>query len=320
MIHKIKVAILRGGGGSEYNISLKSGSNILRNLSTEKYILYDVIISPKDIWYLNGVSVTPSNIFDMVDFVFNALDSGYSKGKIQKILNDFNIPYAGSDSFSSTVSINKNLTKKIYKDIGIKTPYFKLIEKAGYNEQVVFDVFKSVPMPCVAKPANTNSSTSIFIVSSLPELVEAIEKIFDISDIILIEEYIRGREVVCNIIEDFRDVRKYSMIPQEIVHNDKFIFSQNSKLENGFYELTSVNLSKNQKEEIQKIAIEVHNALNLKHYSSSDFIVHPKRGIYLLETNSAPMLHENSAFVKSLGAIGSDLEEFLDHIIKIVKK
>ena len=69
--------------------------------------------------------------------------------------------------------------------------------------------------------------------------------------------------------------------------------------------------------EMQTAAIKVHEALGLKHYSKTDFIIHPKRGIFLLETNSLPGLTTESSLPKSLEAIGSSYEEFLKHVIKI---
>jgi D-alanine-D-alanine ligase len=68
---------------------------------------------------------------------------------------------------------------------------------------------------------------------------------------------------------------------------------------------------------IQKIAKEAHKALGLRHYSRSDFIIHPKRGIYILETNTLPGLTSESLLPKSLQAVGCSLSDFFDHLIKL---
>jgi D-alanine-D-alanine ligase len=69
--------------------------------------------------------------------------------------------------------------------------------------------------------------------------------------------------------------------------------------------------------ELQRLAALAHKALGLRHYSRSDFIVTPKRGIYFLETNTLPGLTSESLLPKSLYAVGATLPEFLDHIITL---
>lgn len=312
MVYKTKIAVLRGGVGHEYAISMKNGANVINNLSLDKYIIYDVQVSPKDVWYLNGVEIFPENLFKMVDFVFNALQGDYDSGRIQKVLTDFGIPYTGSDSVSSAVASNKYLTKKIYESNGIKTPYYKIIRKDNYNSNLLRDM----PMPCIVKPVNLNSSVGIFVAENIYDLIDFIEKSFDFSDSILIEEFISGKEVSCGVIDNFRNSPKYSLVPIEFSNENEKIFTYENKYNGNFKDLTFKILNQKEKEQIQKIAIEAHNLLGLRHYSDSNFIIHPKRGIFLIETNTSPSLHKDALFTKSLELVGSSLEEFLDHIIE----
>lgn len=319
MINKLRVAVLRGGPSDEHMISMRTGSNLLDNLSQEKYIVYDISISKDGNWYFNGGQVIPEKFLRHIDVVLNALHGNYGgDGKIQKLLDHFNIPYTGSDSFGSALSMNKNLSKQVYKKIGIKTPYHSLLKKENYTDNSVFEIFREIPMPCVVKPINSGSSVGVYVAGSLDELVNAIDGAFEFADSILVEEFINGKEIICGVIDNFRESEHYSLLPTELVLSEGNGILRNDDKYIGFFEeITPGRLSQNEKNEIQRLAVEAHKALGLRHYSSSDFIVHPKRGIYLLETNSLPALHEEAIIPKSLEIIGSNLSEFLDHLIEL---
>ena len=82
-------------------------------------------------------------------------------------------------------------------------------------------------------------------------------------------------------------------------------------------EICPGNFSEKEKKEIEKVAKLMHERLGLKHYSCSDFVVSPKRGVYFMETNSLPKLHENSFLPKSLKAVGVEVKEFLQHLLHL---
>ena len=114
--------MLRGGPSNEYEVSLKTGANIIKSLS-EKYSPVDVFIDKKGVWHINGVAYEPHEVFKKIDVAFNALHGEYGEdGKVQKILDTFSIHYTGSKSLSSAIGMNKALAKNIFKSHGIKTP------------------------------------------------------------------------------------------------------------------------------------------------------------------------------------------------------
>jgi len=149
----------------------------------------------------------------------------------------------------------------------------------------------------------------------LPELEEAVIAAAQYSPAVLIEEYIAGKEATCGVVEGFRGYGHYPLLPIEIRHNKDFFDYDSKYSDNGAEEICPGNFSRAEKEELEKMAVEAHKVLGLRHYSRSDFIIHPKRGIYILETNSLPGLTEKSLIPKSLSAIGSNIKEFLSHIL-----
>jgi D-alanine-D-alanine ligase len=315
---KKKVGVLRGGPSSEYEVSLKSGKSVIDNLSN-KYEVLDIFISKDGVWHYQGVPIKPVDIFKKVDVIFNALHGAYGEdGTVQKILDQFSVPYTGSTALASAIGMNKVLSKKIYKSNNLKTPLHLTISKKNNNSSEIIKIFKSFPMPAIVKPVSGGSSVGTAIAKTLLELESAIDDALQYSDQALIEEFIFGREATCGVVDNFRNELNYSLLPVEIRKpSNATFFDYDAKYSGKSEEICPGNFTAVEKEMIQKIAKEAHKALGLRHYSRSDFIIHPKRGIYILETNTLPGLTSESLLPKSLQAVGCSLPDFFDHLIKL---
>ena len=104
----IKVGVVRGGPSSEYEVSLKTGANVLSHLRGDKlnsiYKTIDILIDKNGIWHKNGIPTTIEKIFHSVDVIFNALHGDYGEdGKIQQVFDQWQIPYTGSGAFASAL-------------------------------------------------------------------------------------------------------------------------------------------------------------------------------------------------------------------------
>jgi len=320
-----KIAVLRGGPSSEYDVSLKTGAEILNNLSVDKYDLSDVCITREGDWYLKGRRITPAEILSQADLVFNAMHGQYGEdGKVQRILETFGVPYTGSQSIPSALAMNKMLAKREFKKGGIKVPIDIVLKRELFesvNNNLIAEIFRTFPIPAIVKPISSGSSVGIGLVRTALELQQAIEKAFEISDKILIEEYIPGREATCGVIDDFRGESIYTLLPIEIrPKSTNNFFDYEAKYSGESEEICPGNFTLEEKREIQELAKQAHQVLGLRHYSRSDFIISPRRGIYLLETNSLPGLTENSLLPKSLKAVGCSLTDFLEHLIQLAGK
>lgn len=316
---KIRIGVLRGGPSPEYEVSLKTGQNILRNLD-EKYIPVDIFISKNGIWHENGFEKKPENIIRKIDMAINGMHGKYGEdGTIQKILEVFGVPYTGSDSVSSSICINKSASKNLYKKLNIKTPFSITIPFDKLSKKAIREIYFSIPMPVIVKPNASGSSVGVYIVNSFLELEEAIIASSIHSNAVIVEEFIEGKEATCGVVDDFRNRDYYPLIPIEIKHKKDFFDYEAKYSDKGTEEICPGNFTDEEIEKIKKMTIDAHKALGLRHYSRSDFIIHPKRGIFILETNSLPGLTEKSLIPKSLNAIGSNLKEFLSHIIDLTR-
>ncbi len=314
--HKIRVGVLRGGPSPEYDVSLKTGSNILANMP-DGYEPLDIFISKDGIWHMYGFEKDPYQILKTVDVAVNAMHGAYGEdGTVQKIFEHFNIPYTGSDLLSSAISMNKVLSKNIYKKNGLKTPHSMVIPFEKLTRNSIKEIYQNMIPPFVVKPSSAGSSVGVYIANSFAELEEAVIAAAQYSPAVLIEEFIKGKEATCGVIEGFRGQKHYALLPIEIKHGREFFNYDSKYSENGAEEICPGNFSQKEAKEIEQLAVEAHKSLGLRHYSRSDFIIHPRRGIFVLETNSLPGLTEKSLMPKALKAVGGDIKEFIAHLLQ----
>lgn len=322
MIRK-KIAVLRGGPSSEYEISLVTGKTILDELADD-YDLVDVLVDKNGSWYVNGFEKKPQEAIKSADLVFNAMHGEYGEdGKVQQLLENLKVPFTGPGSLSAAMAMNKERAKEVYKKHGIKTPLHKVISQPDTEEGIEFQamlVFKNFPMPVVLKPVDKGSSVGVSVARTFDSLKDTMKSLYAAGNAkILIEEYIEGKEATVGVIEEFRNKKKYAMLPIEIrTPKTKSFFDYDSKLTGEAEQICPGNFGLSEKEELQKIAELAHEILGLRHYSRSDFIVHPKRGIYLLETNSLPGLRQVDPLVRSFEPVGLSMRDFLVHVIELV--
>lgn len=317
-MQKLRVGVLRGGPSSEYEISLKTGGNVLRNLSEEKYAPQDIFISRDGVWHVRGLETTPERALQHVDVVFNALHGEYGEdGTVQKILTAFHIPYTGSGAFASSLAMKKPSAKEVVSRAGVQTPLHIVVERSLNLEEIVLEIFRSFPQPVIVKPVNLGSSLGVVFVGSFQELLDAVTEALRVASSVLVEEYIRGKEVTSGVIDNFRGEKHYTLLPIEVVlPKGKRCFDYDAKYNGACTLRCPGNLSSGEKLRIRDTTRRVHEALGLSHYSRSDFIVTP-RDIYFLEANTLPGLTESSLVPLALKEAGSSMPEFLDHVINL---
>jgi len=315
--HGVRVGVLRGGPSGEYEVSLQTGASVLEHLPTN-YHSYDVFIDKDGKWHWQGMEAPPHKILKHVDVVFNALHGEYGEdGKVQKLLENFKIPYTGSNSLSSALAMNKVLSRKIFEKEGINIPAGKSLRKEDVNYLKIFEIFNTMKKPLVLKPANAGSSLGVTITDSFEKFSEAIENALKYSPTVLIEEFIGGREATCGVIQKVSDGSFLALPPIEIRVKNSGFFDYSAKYNGETEEICPADFPESVSEKIKDISIKAHNALGLRHYSRADMIIGEGGEIYLLEINTLPGLTPESLLPKALKACDCSFPEFLDHLIKL---
>lgn len=322
-MYKHTIGVLRGGPSNEYDVSLNSGATVLSALYEKLGHLYqarDILIDKEGKWHMDGVPFSPEDISTKIDVAFNALHGSYGEdGKVQAFLETHGMPFTGSGALASAVGMNKILSKKIFADHGIKSPYWVEVPSESVrsnNDALSKKIFMTFVLPAVVKPASSGSSVGVSIVRTHPELFHALSLAAEHGDSIIIEEYIPGVEATCGVIEGFRGHELYALPPVEIRPHSGF-FDYDAKYAGKSQEIVPATFSEALKKDLEALAQRVHLALGLRHYSRSDFIIHPRRGIYVLETNTLPGLTQESLVPKALRAVGSDVHELVEHLIHL---
>lgn len=315
---RLKIAVLRGGPSSEFDVSLQTGKNILDILSSNHQV-FDVIIDRDQNWYVNGVKADPFKFSRNLDFIFNALHGEYGEdGGIQEILKKLGVRYSGPERFAAAISMNKFLAKENYRQANLKTPAHLIIDTNKIDDLTPGDIVKHFAFPVVIKPLGLGSSVDIKIAKNFIELMDVLPYYVEKYDKLMLEEWISGKEATVGVIDKFRNRSIYPLMPVEIRKpSNQYLFDYDLKYSGEAEEICPGNFTNEEKRQLEEMAIIAHQILGLRHYSRSDFIVHPKRGVFILETNSLPGLTQNSLLPKALDASGSNLEEFLEHIINL---
>lgn len=312
------IGVLRGGPSHEHHVSLKTGAAILAGLPEERFIAHDIYIDKHGQWHDRGRATTPERALRQLDAVLIGLHGEYGEdGEVQKLLERFGVPYAGTGPFGSYLAMHKLMAKSRLQEEGIKTPAFRYIEHKAEIEGAVFEIVRNFHQPVVVKPVGWGSSIGVSVVGGYALVRSAIESLFaQGAPSVLVEEYIRGREATVGIVEGLRGEELYALPTIEIIPPANDFFSHEAKYSGTTRELCPGNFSRAQIEELTLLARKAHRVLGLRHYSRSDFIVAPE-AIYYLETNTLPGLTEESLMPKALASVGVSFPDFLTHLVNL---
>lgn len=295
----MKIGVIMGGISSEREISLKSGEQVLLNLNRDKYEeIIPIIIDSK------------SEVVEKVkgiDFAFLALHGQFGEdGTIQGLLETMGIPYSGCKVLPSAICMNKGLTKRIVKTVGVNTAKWLIVKSVG---EIDYKKIRELQYPVFIKPNNGGSSVATFLVRSEEEVEMAVIEGLEYDNEIMIEEYIDGQEITSFVLNG--EVFPTVMIKSK---NGEF-FDYASKYEENGAEEEVVLLEEKLQEKINYISKRVWDILGCNSYARIDMIV--SDGVpYLLEVNTLPGMTKQSLIPKSAKVRGLEFSELLDKIIE----
>lgn len=324
-----KVLILFGGPSHEHLISCKSAKGILENIDYKRYNVKICGISKNNVWYefndtlellengnwLNSKNnAYIDNIIDYLrsfDIVFPIIHGALGEdGKIEALLEIFDIKYVGSSSLAHACGMDKYLTKTICNSNNIKQVDFILLNK---NDKKKFKYYEEkIGYPMIIKPTSNGSSIGISIANNKKELEKAIKYAFKYDKKILIEKFIKAKELECGIIKDKKIIA--SSIG-EIVPSNVF-YDYNAKYEKESKTIIPADIDEKLKEKIQKEAILIFEILGCKDYARVDFLYDEKNDIlYFNEINTIPGFTKISMFTKLFDYDGINYKNLISKLI-----
>ncbi|MCK6551129.1 D-alanine--D-alanine ligase [Myxococcota bacterium] len=309
-----RIAVFSGGLSGEHDISLNSGKKVMAALAARQPT--SVVIERDGRWVVDGApQSSPAAAIDLVktkaDVAFLALHGPFGEdGTIQGFLEVNGVPYTGSGVMASALAMDKPRTKMVYRHHGLATPEFVVASRGSWRRErasIVESVAGRCGFPCVVKPARLGSSVGISFPKDRASLEAAIDDLLRSTDDVIVERFVRGRELTCGILAIDREDRTFALPPTEIVPGDQYeFFDYVAKYTPGATaEITPARISAEATKEVQRQALVAHEALGCRDFSRSDFIL-TDAGPMILETNTIPGLTETSLLPQGAAAIGID--------------
>ncbi len=308
-----KIGLIYGGKSFEHDVSIKSKNSVINNIN-KKYDVSEIYVDKDGNWYKDGKLL--ENIIEYLkelDIVFPLIHGNIGEdGKLQGLLETFNIKYVGSNTISSALAMDKGFCKTILDKYNIKqVPYIIVNKKSKIKE-----IIEKFTFPVIIKPANGGSSIGISVANNTNELIKALSNAFKYDKKVIVEEFIKARELEVGIIT-----------------NNGIITSSVGEIKsNGFYDYeakyiknTEVIVDTNLKKEIilkiKETARNVFKILECNDFARCDFLYDETNDeLYFNEINTIPGFTEISMFPKLFIHDGYTYTEILDILIKSAKK
>lgn len=346
----MKIVVLAGGTSTERDVSLATGKMIYKAFMNigHNAVLLDAYLGYeendfKDIFHVEkdwaetvgaisketpdmekvkalrkdgGISFFGPHVMDicsMADMVFLALHGAPGEdGTVQAALDLAGIRYTGSDYLGAAVAMDKSLSKELFRQNKIPTPEGFNLWKEQFQRGE--DRLEEVPFPAVVKTCRGGSSVGVYMVDSKEEYLEALEKAFSYENQVIVEQYIKGRELSIGVL-DGKALPIIEITPLEGFYDYKNKYQAGSAIET-----CPAKLPKELAGKMQKMAENVFSALRLKVYARMDFLLNENGDFFCLEANTLPGMTATSLLPQEAAAEGMDFEALCERIIELSLK
>jgi D-alanine-D-alanine ligase len=321
---KKKIALITGGYSGEAVISYKSAASIEKNLDTEKWETYKIDITPTGWNYLapdgekfpvdkNDFSITVAGNKINFDAVLVGLHGTPGEdGKLQGYFDTINIPYTTCDTATSALTFNKRYTVAVAAFAGMYVA--KSVHLFKHIPVTADAVLATLKLPVFVKPNNGGSSIGMSKVKEAGELQAALDKAFKEDDQVLIEEFIKGRELTIGVFKWKGEV--IALPVTEIIAKNEF-FDYEAKYEGASEEITPAQVDESIAEKIRTEAKKAYAVFNCNGLVRIDFIYEEASGNpYMLEINSVPGQSEASIVPQQVVAMGWTLKQFYTALLE----
>ena len=292
-----KIGVLMGGLSAEREVSLKSGAAVHKALLARGYDAVGIDV---------GRELASRLEDEKIEVAFVCLHGRYGEdGAVQGLLELMGIPYTGSGVLASALAMDKVFAKKIFAASGLTiTPY--VVFKKGDTPLVSVLPFA---LPVVVKPSREGSSVGVSIVKSADDFPGAVAEAFSHDSEILVEKYVKGREIQVGILNE-KAIGAIEIVPK----NEFYDFE--AKYTDGMAtHIMPAPLPQDQYSDLLKLGERAHTALGCAGYSRVDFIVTAEKEAYLLEVNTLPGMTALSLLPEIAQHAGVEFEELVENIL-----
>lgn len=288
-----------GGVSAEREVSLRSGKAVFKALKNLGYNVVSMDVSSNVCGELKR---------ERIDMAFLVLHGGWGEdGSIQGLLDVMAIPYTGSGVLASALAMNKEASKKIFLYHKIPVPPFAVVNRKAVSRQLSAVSFS---LPWVIKPASEGSSVGVSIIKNKEEIKTAIKKGFEYGREIIVEKYIKGKEVQIGILND------KSLGGVEVRPSLEF-YNYEAKYTAGLTEyILPPEIDKATYKRAKDVALSAHKALGCSGATRVDLIIDRRGTPYVLEVNTIAGMTETSLLPKIAKKAGLDFPMLIEEMLK----
>ena len=347
MDRKLRVALLFGGRSAEHDVSLMSAANVYRALDPARYEVVAIAVARTGAWML---CVLPDGKFPTqvpddgplitllpggggrlviastdatveppapVDVIFPVLHGPFGEdGSVQGLAELAGVPFVGASVFASAAAMDKDAAKRLLRDAGLPIPRFRIVTPDDVPSFA--EIAAQLGRPLFVKPSRLGSSVGVGKADTQEEFAAALAEAFRHDRKVLIEEFMRGREVECGVLED-ADGTLTTSLPGEIVPTNRHAFyTYEAKYldEHGAVLKVPADLPKAVVKRVQSLSLQAFHALGCEAMARVDFFLRDDMSVVVNEVNTIPGFTNISMYPLAFKASGVSNAELVDRLIK----
>ncbi|MYL48440.1 D-alanine--D-alanine ligase [Halobacillus litoralis] len=305
----MKIAVLYGGTSGEREVSLSTGKGIIKALENKGHEVTPIDFSPEKMEEVLNLDV---------NLVFIGLHGRFGEdGKIQGLLDMLGIPYVGSGVLASALAMDKAKSKQIFSLNGLHTAKSEVFDVTDPQQfSMIEDKIKQTfTLPFVIKPNQEGSTLGLTIVKKEQDIRQAIETAAHSDSMILVEDYVKGREVTVPVM-GYKGKEQALPVIEIIPKNDYYDFDSKYK-PGGSEHIVPAKVSDKMTAQLQQDAVLAHQLLGCDVYSRVDFIINENEEPVILEVNTLPGMTPTSLFPDSAQAIGLSYDDLIQQFVEL---
>jgi D-alanine-D-alanine ligase len=344
MADKLRIAVLFGGRSAEHDVSVMSATNVMRTLEPAKYDAVPVFVTREGQWLLarfedgalarpsagTEVCLVPGGLGRMIalptdgapyelpkiDILFPVLHGLHGEdGAVQGLAEVARVPLVGCGILGSATALDKDIAKRLLNEAGLPAARSVTIRQGA--APAFSELERALGLPVFIKPARQGSSVGVSKVSTVGEYERALAEGFRHDSKLLAEEFIRGREIECSVLEDPQGglfvSRTGEIVPAEshgfYSYDAKYIDEQGAALK------VPAELPAEVEEKIRAMAAKAFRALGCDAMARADFFVTADMRILVNELNTIPGFTDISMYAKAMAASGVAYAEVIDRLV-----
>ncbi|WP_413290035.1 D-alanine--D-alanine ligase family protein [Bdellovibrio sp. HCB337] len=343
---KKTIALIFGGKSSEHEVSLRSAKNVANALDKSKYDFILVGISKEGSWYRfagmevfdQAVRITDKALptgadpvaliseagkplfFSLknqnkmaVDCAFPILHGTFGEdGTIQGLFKMMNLPFVGCGVWSSAAGMDKEVMKRLLFQAGINNAKYELL--TPQNPSSYEEISKKLGSPFFIKPANAGSSVGVHKIKSKADFDSGLKDAFTYDSKVLAEEFVQGREIECSVMGHNRSP-KASLPGEVIAHHEFYSYEAKYVDEKGASIVIPAQLTPQEIEKIQKMAVETYQVMGCDGLTRVDFFLKKSGDLFVNEINTIPGFTKISMYPKMWEATGVSYSDLITKLI-----